>query len=49
MQAQLHKNDVLVSVAGCAIVDGDQAIQELTWALLQAQQTTIKRIGSRCT
>jgi uncharacterized protein YaaR (DUF327 family) len=32
---------VLVSIAGCVIVDGNQAVHELVWALLQAQQATI--------
>ncbi len=26
MQAQVRRSDVLVNVAGCAIVDGDQAV-----------------------
>jgi len=32
---------VLVSVVGYAVIDGDQAIQELAWVLLQTQQATI--------
>jgi len=30
-----------LSIASCVIVDGNQAVQELVWALLQAQQATI--------
>ncbi len=41
MEAWVPRNDVLVRIAGCVIVDGNQAVQELVWALLQAQQATI--------
>jgi hypothetical protein len=41
MQARVHRSHVLVSITDCAILDGDQAIQELAWALFQAQQATI--------
>jgi len=41
MQAQVPRSDVLVSIVGCVIVDGNQVVQELVWALLQAQQATI--------
>lgn len=29
---------MLVSVAGCAVINGDHVVQELAWAFLQAQQ-----------
>ncbi len=45
MEVQVHKSNVLVSVTDYAIVDGDQVVQELTWALLQAQQITINVLG----
>ncbi len=35
------RSDVLVSIVGCVVVDGDQAVQELVWALLQAQQAIV--------
>jgi hypothetical protein len=41
MQARVLRSDVLASIAGCVIVYGNQAVQELVWALLQAQQATI--------
>jgi len=41
MQARVPRSDVLVNITGCVIVDGNQAVQELVWALLQAQQATI--------
>jgi hypothetical protein len=37
MQPRVRKNNVLVSVVGCVIVDGDQVVQELAWTFLQAQ------------
>jgi hypothetical protein len=37
MQVQVHRSDVLASVTNCAIVNGDQIVQKLTWALLQTQ------------
>ncbi len=36
MHAQMRRSNVLVNIASCAIVDGDQAVQELVWALFQA-------------
>ncbi len=45
MEVQVHKSNVPVSVTDYAIVDGDQAVQELTWALFQAQQITINVLG----
>jgi len=41
MQVRVPRSDVFVSIANCVIVDGNQAVQELVWALLQAQQATI--------
>ncbi len=41
MQARVLRSDVLASIAGCVIIYGNQAVQELVWALLQAQQATI--------
>jgi hypothetical protein len=29
MQAKVRRSDVLVSIASCAVVDDDQAVQEL--------------------
>jgi hypothetical protein len=37
MQAQVRKSHVLMNIVGCAIVDGDHIVQELVWALFQAQ------------
>ncbi len=46
MQVRVRRNDVLVSVTSCVVVDGDQVVQELAWALLQAQQAVVNVLDS---
>ncbi len=41
MQARVPRSDVFVSITSCVIVEGNQVVQELVWALLQAQQAII--------